>query len=100
MELVKDFNLDDDFDLIIKNGDFKVDYSDQDHIMVILKSYIGSFKEYPLLGVGIDQYMASPFSSETIYTYIKQQLESDGYDITKIKRLEDYNFEITGGRIK
>jgi hypothetical protein len=101
MEKVKDFILTDDLDLEIRDGDFYISESDQDHIIVILQSGLGSFKEYPLVGVGIEQYLASPYSSGTIYTYMKQQLETDGYNIDRIKQLQnDYEFEIIGERIR
>jgi lipoprotein-releasing system permease protein len=52
---VKDITLDDNFDLIIENGDFKVSDSDMQHIQLICITNLGHWKQFPLVGVGIEQ---------------------------------------------
>lgn len=77
---VKDILLDDSNDLIIQNGDFKVGESDPQHIQLIIESYIGSWKQFPLLGVGISFYKNSSGQSLALKRSIAIQLETDGYD--------------------
>lgn len=77
---VKDILLDDSNDLIIQNGDFKVEESDQQHIQLIIESWIGSWKQFPLVGVGITNYKNSAGQSIALKRSIAVQLEADGYN--------------------
>ena len=45
---VKDIKLDDDFDLVIENGDFKVSSSDMQHIQLICITDLGHWKQFPI----------------------------------------------------
>ena len=51
---VKDIKLDDDFDLVIENGDFKVSSSDMQHLQLICITDLGHWKQFPLMGSGIN----------------------------------------------
>lgn len=81
---IKDIIIDDNFDLIIENGDFKVSESDQQHIQLICITAIGSFKNAPLMGVGIEQYISSSGQSESLKRAISVQLAADGYKVNEI----------------
>ena len=65
--LVNDFG-----DLDIINGDFNVGFSDEQHVEHISLSNKGHYKQHPLIGVGIEDYLNSPFSLIT-----KQKLERE-----------------------
>lgn len=68
-------------DLAIVKGDFAVGYSDQIHVQNILLAEKGQYRESPLVGVGIRQFLASPVTSRTkaaLEREIKLQLEADG----------------------
>ena len=81
---VKDITLDDNFDLIIENGDFKISYSDMKHIQLICITDLGHWKESPLLGVGIEKYIASSGQTDALKRSINVQLASDGYKVNDI----------------
>lgn len=68
-----------DGDLHIVNGDFNVKESDSQHIELIIDSWIGSWKQYPLCGVGIENYIKSSGQSLALKRNIAVQLEADGF---------------------
>lgn len=76
----KDIILDDDNDLLIKDGDFLIDESDEQHFALILASSPGNWKNSPLTGAGIIQHDKAPLDDVgKISRKIKLQLEADGY---------------------
>lgn len=81
--MVKDIILE-DFDLVIENGDFKVADSDMQHIELICITDLGHWKEYPLLGVGIEKYISSSGQMDALKRSINIQLASDGYKVSQI----------------
>lgn len=82
-------------DLDILNGDIIFGYSDNQHQEHILLANKGDYKEFPELGIGInnmlneDDYM--PFLIEA-----KKNLEYDGMKINNIKFEENGNLNIDG----
>jgi hypothetical protein len=84
MAQVKDIALDDNFDLKIKNGDFVVSESDEQHIALIIRTYKGNWKEHALVGVGIDFEIASSGYDQIIKRNISVQLNNDGYKVEKV----------------
>lgn len=81
---VKDITLDNDFDLIIENGDFKLSESDMQHIQLICITNLGHWKQFPLTGVGIEQYIASSGQVDALKRSINIQLAADGYKVNDI----------------
>lgn len=79
MANVKDIDLTDDLELKIIDGDFKVSESDQNHILLIVKAYLGAFKQFPLVGVGVDLFIASTGQQQILRRNIAVQLEADNY---------------------
>lgn len=68
-------------DIDISSGDLLVAESNQQHVEHILLSDPGHFKHVPWMGVGLKDYLNSPFSPKIIAELeknIKLQLESDG----------------------
>jgi hypothetical protein len=96
----KDFKLENDFDLAIENGDFAIVESDQDHIAIIVKSYLGAFKQFPLVGLGIDYYLASSTSEQVLKRNMTVQLNNDGYRVDGITVLPEHQYFIDAIRIK
>ena len=80
MATVKDFVQDNTGDLLVNNGDFVIDFSDTEHITDIISSAQGAWKEYPLCGVGIDNYLNSSGTQNILTQSIIQQLAIDGYN--------------------
>ena len=82
--IFQDFLNDENGDLLIQNGDFVVGASDSQHVEDILTSFVGEWKQYPFLGVGLLQYLKSQ-NPNTAITAIKTQLQSDGYSVNSVK---------------
>lgn len=75
-------------DLVIVNGDFKVDYSDDTHIQDHLVSDEGHWKNDPLVGVGIIKYLNSP-AGPSVYNDLERKIRVKlKYDDTIIKTLK------------
>lgn len=83
--MIKDISIDDSGDLIFSDGDFAVRASDEQHVVLIVNTSIGSWKQYPLVGVGLRQYLGSSGQIQTIKRNISLQLESDGYSDVAVK---------------
>ena len=79
-----DILLDDTGDLLIENGDFVVGDSNQQHVESILLSQKGEFKEFPLVGFGIVNYIKSDTPEVKFKRDLKIQLEYDGFNNAKI----------------
>ncbi len=87
MAAAYDINSQDDNDLLISTieGDFEIAESDKQHIEDIVESFLGWWKEYPALGVGIKQYQGSSGQEQTIERSIKLNLQGDGYAVDGTK---------------
>ena len=77
--MVKDFLQDSDGDILITDGDFVIGDSDNDHIVDIINSNQGDWKEFILCGVGIDNYLNSSGMQLQLKKNIITQLGIDGY---------------------
>lgn len=77
--MVKDIILDDSADLNTSNGDFVVGASDQQHVTLIVNTFEGHWKQFPLQGVGIIQYTGSSGQGQTLRRSITVKCEADGY---------------------
>lgn len=84
MATAKDIKLTDSLDLDIVNGDFKISESDQTHIILLMKTYQGSWKQFPLVGLGIDYYIASSGSRNLLKRAMTVQMEADDYKVNEI----------------
>jgi hypothetical protein len=90
-----DFLLDDNGDLLIKDGDFVIGFSDNQHQLDILVATKGEFKEYPELGVGISE-MLSDDDFMDLLIEAKKNLEYDGMKINNIEFMPDGKLKIDG----
>lgn len=70
-------------DLLIENGDFVVEPSDNQHVYLILRLNRSNIKQFPLIGVGEERFLNGNIDG-SLRREIQLQLESDGY---KPKRL-------------
>lgn len=95
---MKDFKLNKDMDLEIKDGDFDIGDTDQQNIELILLTHKGNFKEYPILGVGITDYLRSPeiISRLRLENEINNQLEYDNFRIKDLDVNDLQNIHIDG----
>lgn len=98
MAMAKDITLDDDLELLIENGDFKISESDQTHIILLMKTYQGNWKQFPLVGLGIDYYIASSGSRNLLSRAMTVQMEADDYKVNEIIIKGDSTYYIDAER--
>lgn len=91
----KDILLDPTGDLVMENGDFVINVSDTQHIEHIITLTKGEFKEYPLLGVGAENYLKTNTDPIGFKRDVRVQLEYDGYKNANITLSENYELNIT-----
>ena len=73
-----DLLLDSDQELVATAaGDFRVGDASNNIIKYIVVSHIGNWKEFPLLGVGIIDYLNSNVTADEIESKIKTALSAD-----------------------
>ena len=82
--MTQDIIIDDANDLTFADGDFKLAQSDQQHVLLLLNTYIGHWKQFPFVGVGIIRFLASSGQQLTLKREIEVQLTGDGYSVDKV----------------
>ena len=98
---VKDIILGEGYDLMIQAGDFKSDFSDDQHISLLLLTNKGGWRQSPLTGIGIITYLntpVGPLELDSLKQAIKIQLQLDGYNPNpeiKINSLDDITINAT-----
>jgi len=63
------------------NGDFVLAESDAQHIEDTIRAFPGTWKQFPLEGVGIGAYQFSPMEKQALQKSIRLQLTADGYSV-------------------
>lgn len=93
---MNDFIMEDDLE--IKNGDFLIDEASQQNLTHILLSQKGSFKEYPILGVGLTRYLKSPDVTTRLRleNEIDKQLIYDNFSVRTLDVNDLKNIKIDG----
>lgn len=90
-----DILLTDDNDIDIVNGDFNLGYSDNQQQKLILSTNKGDWKEYPILGVGIEDILDND-NYVGVLIEIKKQLQYDGMNVNNVKFEENGKITIEG----
>lgn len=75
--MARDFIYDSELDISIKNGDLDISLSDLDHIQDVIQFNQGELKQYPLCGVGIDNYNQAPNVIQSLNKIINTQFKAD-----------------------
>ncbi|MFC4636188.1 hypothetical protein ACFO3O_19935 [Dokdonia ponticola] len=93
---MNDFIIEDDLEIM--NGDFCIDEASQQNLTHILLSQKGSFKEYPILGVGLTRYINSPDSTARLRleNEIDKQLIYDNFNVRTLDVNDLKNIKIDG----
>ena len=91
---VFDLILGSDFDLVIENGDFKVDESTLQHQNLLLLAQKGEIKQYPTSGVGISNYLLEDGAIDDLKHVIQGEFEGDVMEIHRLKIDEQMKIEI------
>ena len=90
---MKDLQLGDGFDLLIKNGDLVIGDSNVQHQNTLLITQPGSFKESPDVGVGLENFLLDD-DSAGLKDKVREEFIKDGQKLNSIS----YNTE-TGNLI-
>lgn len=81
---VYDMKLDGDtLDLVVSNGDFVMDESTNQHQHLIVMASKGDFKEFPLAGAAIENYLYDETTGDFVYD-IKRSLVYDGMNVDSV----------------
>lgn len=74
-------------DLDISNGDIRVGVSDEMHIEHLLKAFPGEYKQNPLTGIALINYLSSPLSviRDSLLREIRIQLEDNEIQVDTIE---------------
>jgi hypothetical protein len=81
----KDIILNDSNDLQINSlGDFDVFESDQQHVILLINTDKGQWKQFPTVGVGIVAYIKSTGQQQVLKREITVQMIADGYDVKEV----------------
>jgi len=88
---MNDYILDDDFDIVFKNGDIEIGLSDEDDVNTHLNLNKGELKfdESILIGIGINKLLGGSFNQNQISNIIKIELEADDIQVSKIEVNKD-----------
>lgn len=85
--IMTDLILDKNGDLLFKEGDLQVDYSDNQNQHLILLTNQGEWKEWPALGVGIVE-LLNDEDPDAVLIQAKRQLQYDGMKVKNIRFTE------------
>ncbi|MCK8520228.1 hypothetical protein M0D21_01545 [Aquimarina sp. D1M17] len=85
-------------DIEIEDGDFKIGESSQQSVEHILLSHKGAYKEFPLLGVGIADYLKgnTTVNRLRLESEIEKQLIHDNFNVKIIDVSNIENIVIDG----
>jgi len=76
---------------LVKNGDFQIGLSDDQHIMLLLTTHKGNWKQWPQAGAGIEKYLHKQNNNlADLKRDIVVQLQADGY------RTGNFNIDNSG----
>ena len=100
MAKAEDIRLEDESgDLYINpvSGDFEISPSDTRSVQLILDSYAGHWKQFPLVGVGMKRKLSATGSTQLLSRAIKLQMKADGFRIDNVT-IKDKQVYLTGER--
>jgi hypothetical protein len=83
----KDILLDETGDLAVKDGDFVIGDSTIQHQQLLLMSQKGEWKEKPMVGVGIENYLNDDTTNDMM-NEISDQFEKDGMKVTSVNTVD------------
>ena len=77
-------------DLTIQNGDFEMGPSDLQNVLLLMQIPKGSWKQFPLTGIGSAKFIGGPLDG-ALRREIQIQLEADGYRMKSVNYLPGTN---------
>ena len=91
---VFDFIVDSNGDLFIQDGDLAFGESTLHHQRDLLIAQKGDFKQWPLIGVGINLELLNTVGPDELRVNIQREMEQDGMRIKQLRILADYNIDL------
>jgi len=88
-----DFLLDDDLDLIIKDGDLSLGESTAQHQKTLILADKGDFKEVPMRGVGAHRFLED-HAPDSLAREIRTEFSADGMTVNKIQIASDLTIQV------
>lgn len=88
-----DFLLDDNFDLLIVDGDLVVGESSAQHQRILLLADKGEFKDVPMRGVGARRYLED-HTPDNLAREIRTEFAADGMTVNKIQIASDLTIQV------
>jgi hypothetical protein len=88
-----DFLLDDNFDLLIIDGDLVVGESSAQHQRILLLADKGEFKDAPMRGVGSLRYLED-HTPDNLAREIRTEFAADGMTVNKIQIASDLTIQV------
>lgn len=88
--MANDIKLDENFDLLIENGDFLIGDSEMQEVGIILAMNVGELKSDPLIGANLVHFIRNVKDKVKIERHIRTQLELDDKDYDEIKNRIQY----------
>ncbi len=85
----QDLLLDGNFDLQIVGGDLVIGESTRQHQQCILLLEKGENRQFPTLGVGINNWILDNFEQGNLVAEIKRNFEADGMTVLAVKFEKD-----------
>lgn len=89
----KDILLDDDYNLLARDGDLVAGDSLIQQQALLLATGEGEWKQSPVVGVGLELFLLDESELEA-FRKIRQQFKSDGLLVTRLKKQTDGNLII------
>lgn len=89
---MKDLLLQDN-DLAIEDGDFVIDTSDDQNIVLLLRLSKGSVKQYPTVGFGEERLLGGVFNAK-MRRVVQMAVGEDGYQVTGFSQDEFGNIKV------
>jgi hypothetical protein len=84
----QDILLDENKKLLVRNGDFVIGESDQQHIELILSTNPNDWKENPVVGAALIKSLGGNING-FVKRNVTVQLEADGYELEEIIEKEN-----------
>lgn len=98
--IAKDVQLDNNHDLVVKNGDFVSEESDDRHVNMIILSAKGNFRFVPFLGVDIYAFLNSNAQADFLTRNIQDNLTADGYTVKSVGYGDGTKINVNAKRIR
>jgi hypothetical protein len=80
---MNDFLLDTDLNMVVANGDLAVGVANEQHMELLLVTQKGAWKENPLVGVGLDNYLLDNDVSGML-AEVRAQWQNDGVILERL----------------